>query len=1018
MDYYIVKNGIIKQNGGNKCSENKLKKAMMNGGRIVYDMYDDDILFLPKNGKTIKPSVIWGKVINVRPKEIEKASVAEIAKVIVKKFSKEQKAELKKRGEELTEKVAKKYDILSTKEVKDILNELEKIDRDSTLVKMKNSKEYNEFIELLGDYFINNIQKSTTTDNYRLKLNIDVIKAKKDTEKIRDLYKKNILPRKFTKKIFIPQEISIEYQEARPRSDSFGTIADLVEADLRKKYKDFPEKIAEIDEKSVKSKRMQERLALLQEFDTLKEEDYYDLTNIILKLKESIDDGSTKENKELIKDIFNLLKFDNYADRWDDTDYIVEVLTKMKILRENLSPKQKEIVDKIMSRNEFQMYLAIIEDLNNNKDKFPEKKDLIEQIYNILQNATNENFIDENWVIMVRSGIDQLQQEPKEEVYEINEEEYNKYKKLKDSIVKGFPEFSRKNENFKNFKKAFEEFSAYYLSNTQSKPKSQELISIIRKEFSNIEDTVKLLKSGCEQELEKRGCILESISAGEGTYGTVYNAKCQNKPYVMKIQIFADTENIRGITVEHVFNNEVKYFKIFQNNPLKLYTVKYYDSWTCNGRDGNQTGYIQLEKMDGDVGELVKNNVFTNIEFKKIINIIENFHKLRFIHFDSKPNNYLYKKSGILRTTYNIVSSDFGLTGYIKKDYITENMFNILSMYDYYLFLYELRRFYYFKDKVEIDTDKGLPNNFDILLNKPFKESIMQIISMFIENAKNFNLEEFQSNPYYIVIIGLKISKFGYLMQYYSFIYKVNSIYNNNQEIREKYFNTVKEINNQFKNYIYFNEPPKSSDEEITNINKIIEKFKIYKETITYYSKNIKSICKTIDKTCIINDKYNDCGKTLDDIIGDKTSTEEVKREIDIVNSRILELKEATDFEKNRLTGEVIKLYPRTQTTRAEWFKNQTCEELNKLIERKKVKRETGLEDALEDAIAQIEEIFNNTEREIDPEDINEFNNNKNNLPKLTKLIITFENKYPPRKVVKVPPQSGGKNKKIETYYF
>ena len=1018
MDYYIVKNGIIKQNGGGKCSENKLKNAMMKGGSIVYDMYDDDILFLPKNNKIIKPSITWGNVINVRPKEIEKASISTITKVI-KQFPKEQKAKVIKRGEELTEEIAKKYSILSTREVNEIINELEKIDRDSTLVRMKNSNEYNEFIKLLGDYFINYIQKSTTTDNYRLKLNIDVIKAKKDTEKIRNLYKNNILPRKFTKRIFIAEEIPVEYQEVRPRSDSFGTIADLVEADLRKKYKDFPEKIAEINKKSEKSKLMQERLALLQEFDTLKEEEYYDLTNIILKLKESIDDGSTKENKDLINYLFNLLNFNNYADKWDDTDYIVEVLVKMKNLKENLSPKQKEIVDKIMLRDEFKMYLAIIEDLNNNKDKFPEKKNLIEKIYSILQNATNENFIDENWVIMVRTEIDNLQKESEEEkLHNIDEEEYNKYKKLKESIVKGFSEFSRKNENFKKFKKAFEEFSAYYLSNTQNKTKPQELIPIIREEYNNFKESVKLLKSGCEEELEKRNCKLESISAGEGTYGTVYSAICQNKPYIMKIQIFADTEKIRGITIEHVFNNEVEYYKLFQNNPLKQYTVKYYDSWTCNGRDGNKTGYIQLEKMDGDVGELVKNNIFTNTEFKRVINIIENFHKLRFIHFDSKPNNYLYKKSGMLRTTYNIVSSDFGLTEYIDKDYITGNMFKILSMYDYYLFLYELRRFYYFKEKVEIDADKGLPNNFDILLNKPFKDSIMQIISMFIENAKDFNLEEFQSNPYYNVIIGLKISKFDYLMQYCSFIYKVNSIYNNNQDIREKYVNTVKEINDQFKNYLYFNDDPKSSDEEIININKIIKNFEIYNETITYYNKNVKKICENIDKTCINDTRINLCQKELDDIIKEKRSTEEVKKEIDIIKLRILDLKKASNFEKEHLIGEVKKLYPRTQITTSNWYEEQTCKELNQLIEEKKVKRQTGLEDALDDAITQIEEILNNAEREIDSNDITAFENNKSNLPELIKMVNRFKAKYPPRKVIKIPSQLGGRKNKIETYYF
>ena len=102
MSYYSVSNGIIMQNGGShrkRSSSNHLKKHMMQGGSIVYDLFDDDVLFIPK-GVQVKDrvkGVLWGRAVNVAPKEIEKTSIPKIEQLVKKTIPPTSSATIRKR---------------------------------------------------------------------------------------------------------------------------------------------------------------------------------------------------------------------------------------------------------------------------------------------------------------------------------------------------------------------------------------------------------------------------------------------------------------------------------------------------------------------------------------------------------------------------------------------------------------------------------------------------------------------------------------------------------------------------------------------------------------------------------------------------------------------------------------------------------------------------------------------------------------------------------------------------------
>jgi len=85
MSYYSVKDGILRQNDNTTCSESTVKNAMMNGGSILYDLYQDDVLFLPRNSVSNRPTgnIVWGNAINVDSTEIYKvSSIIKVAEAV------------------------------------------------------------------------------------------------------------------------------------------------------------------------------------------------------------------------------------------------------------------------------------------------------------------------------------------------------------------------------------------------------------------------------------------------------------------------------------------------------------------------------------------------------------------------------------------------------------------------------------------------------------------------------------------------------------------------------------------------------------------------------------------------------------------------------------------------------------------------------------------------------------------------------------------------------------------------
>jgi len=116
MSYYSVKDGIVRHSNNTMCSESTLKRAMMKGGSIVYDMYQDNVLFLPKGVMSNRPTgaVVWGQAVNVSPKEIQKVHIPTVAKAVKLKgiLKPVNKIPSTSEGPKLSE-ITSKYNVLS-----------------------------------------------------------------------------------------------------------------------------------------------------------------------------------------------------------------------------------------------------------------------------------------------------------------------------------------------------------------------------------------------------------------------------------------------------------------------------------------------------------------------------------------------------------------------------------------------------------------------------------------------------------------------------------------------------------------------------------------------------------------------------------------------------------------------------------------------------------------------------------------------------------------------------------------
>lgn len=80
MDYFIVKrNGHVFRPNGHRSSHREIYNKMLNGGYIFCD-YSMNVSFVPyRTSRNITfDGLVWGNVVNVRPKEIKQASIGDI----------------------------------------------------------------------------------------------------------------------------------------------------------------------------------------------------------------------------------------------------------------------------------------------------------------------------------------------------------------------------------------------------------------------------------------------------------------------------------------------------------------------------------------------------------------------------------------------------------------------------------------------------------------------------------------------------------------------------------------------------------------------------------------------------------------------------------------------------------------------------------------------------------------------------------------------------------------------------
>ena len=80
MDYFIVKrNGHVFRPNGHRSSHREIYNKMLNGGYIFCD-YSMNVSFVPyRTSRNISfDGLVWGNVVNVRPKEIKQAPISDI----------------------------------------------------------------------------------------------------------------------------------------------------------------------------------------------------------------------------------------------------------------------------------------------------------------------------------------------------------------------------------------------------------------------------------------------------------------------------------------------------------------------------------------------------------------------------------------------------------------------------------------------------------------------------------------------------------------------------------------------------------------------------------------------------------------------------------------------------------------------------------------------------------------------------------------------------------------------------
>ena len=406
--------------------------------------------------------------------------------------------------------------------------------------------------------------------------------------------------------------------------------------------------------------------------------------------------------------------------------------------------------------------------------------------------------------------------------------------------------------NIENFNKFQDIFQAFHINIEDFSPKSnfnnndqddrQKYIKAMQDEFKKINEIVNLWKQGCQAQLEKNSpnCVVNAHRLSEGAYGHIHILECNEngskKEYIIKIQEYGKPSNINDMKQylisigianpnmlrikqeiqdyinykKEIFENEVKIFKKLKTFPdlYNNYIVPFYGNWTCKTPSGYEMGYIKLGKMDGDMLQMFyEKKDFGVADVKLIVKVIEAFHKMKFIHFDSKLNNYLY--NGNITNINKVVFTDFGLSYYKDSD-MNDDIFNIVQLSDYYKLIINIisHRNSITSQDVRLIIDKDLKyfdnDDDDNYLKDLFYK--VNILKKLIEGSKNLNNDLINriNNNTVVNKLDRKENFYNFLntMIYFNGVYRLAELYlNGNLDVRT-YENQVNKLSKEFKTNI------------------------------------------------------------------------------------------------------------------------------------------------------------------------------------------------------------------------
>lgn len=721
MSYFSVKNDKIMY-GGKRSTSSALKQKMMGGGNIVYDMYKDDTLFIPRGvNVSNRPLSMFGQVVNVAPKEINKASVNAIAesvqqKTLISKLKQTDTSKIKVFDQNATghnillddndSEVMSKYDtspiygFIAYDELDKYISENKRVNistsKDDNDIKISvEFKTFSDALNRLNEYYYIHIDEN---NNYNLiyKKGVNVNIVKPIIKEIRENYKK-IKEKKLNKR----QSLTKPLPKRKPKTQINEEKNEVILIDRRgvllSKYQKLEQKLKKND----KYKKLLEGINLD--------------SNDIEKELEQLESIEEIEKIDQLDELYNLLK-EFYKD-------IPTTLSKINQIRNSDFSTDKKIKDlgivSLLSDGEYNEIDKIINALYNDKYTYDKNKDLIDTVYESLS-YYNFNKPDFNETLKIRQAFHDLNKQMDDKSRAVAVAAFRNTQKDNSTFYVNLNtlEDEAKRKNIHEVKNVITAIEKYKLE--KSEESFNEAMRLLDKYSSN-----------CVKELKNKGFTISDNPFKNGGFGSIFMAKNKDKDVIIKLQKIDSKKN------KYAFSNEIKVLDLLRKNTD---VVKHIDSWECDEYK-NEMGYIVLDKWDGDVHTLIKNNDLSKGDLEKIKNIITDFHKNNFIHNDLWPRNILYKGSGNNRkfalTDFGFTYAPYGETfdkKTINKD-DDEDLIKLSQLYDWYHFLVNMGC----QKNEEIEEIKSVQKDLECIkklqTNSKFKSFVNHIVSVF----KNYN---------------------------------------------------------------------------------------------------------------------------------------------------------------------------------------------------------------------------------------------------------------------------------------